>query len=518
MGEEEQNNPLYEETVIIKQTTQMEKQFNRLREKDLFIDCKFNDGTHPEIKAHRIILARYSNVFRNLFTEENNRKLPEESDYAIPYCTDFDSFKACIDFMYTNEINVSSKNIMKIFLTAYILGIFELASLINDFLYKTMDSELVLEYTSDLVTYDVVKHDLENKTFTRYPAIKQNYLELCSMSEKFSQFVVEHNKVKDKENDKQKEEGPKILQRKDKIIRSIPPYMVSSVLKPVTLSPDENEQIYTTQEDLKLNLIDKYVAIFEKDHRQIIDLDREFLSTIIDDWDQGDEYLYMVNHKCDWVKPSIARSICRKIMENRRKSVHSFQEIVDKLQGNDHHALGVMPLLQLVASSKGETEVPYTNVFETLSTMSNTINMINPLKYGFVRLTPNTSKPMTPSFAPENMFVNDNETYYMALSCYAEELGPLDPPPSELRAGFTFDYTRDGKYVKANLELKDTNSIRPIHMSKENDEAANTLDFENRFDPEHSQMEVICRSKDSHLKIFTLRLSFIEVIGRFILK
>ena len=461
--------------------SRIDSAFNEFRETGRFVDCQFQ-VKQGIISCHRVILSKYSDVFLELFS-----KLPNDENHIIidiPFCLNEESFKDVIDFIYIFSIKVTPKTIADILITSYLYGIEELVAIATDYFLEALDGENVLDITEKF------KFSLSNETIQKYPALYQNYLQLIQNSGLFASIIA-----------KKFTNYPR-----QKIMDKIPTFLVADIMKNLNYETINDISQYPSINDFIIEFIDKFV-----EGKQLSDLDKECLSKVID-WSDPESYQYFVYHQCDWVTSSISRRMFDKILNMRRNSIPSIENQVSNLKSNSHHFLGVLSLLQLIVSSKGETEVSECNILKSIGTLWNTVKPFNPLTYNFVQLSADTSPPLCPHMSVQNMFV-DNEEYYFAHSAYASE--DIEPYKKSLKVGITFDiHTMDGRDIHANLR----NQKMDIRTPAKKKDKGLPLKISTCTDYDTSSIEIFCSQQSHYISIFGLRISFIDIIGKFVLK
>ena len=484
------------------------QKFSAFREQNLFIDCVFLiPNSNETVKCHRIILSHYSPTFQKYFTSvtyNDSNQIVE-----IPFFIDGPSFNSVIDFMYTNSITVTEKNMIKIFAYAYMLNIPKLQDLISKYVSKFLDSDQILEYTKLFLKFQITK---ESKAI--FPDIIENFERLKDASNIFAKSVAR-----------------RFLKLKiDNICKSLPPYMMAHVLNEVTLTESDYAP-FESQADYKISIIDKYVGDLQLEME-----DREALTDVIK-WDEMDSYLYFVHHKCDWVKPSVARKMISQVISNRRQTINHISQSVMELTDNRHHHMGVYSLFQNIVDSKGNIEIQETDVIKSLGTLWNSVNQFNPCKYGLIFPSKETSCAMTEKFQIMNMFIDDDEEYFMTTNTFQK--CDLEPPLSELFAGIDFSAYSDSGLIDANLKMKSIEVIVPKNKVENNVKYyIYVYDSQNRkmisipcpvlpntcfdianFHDISTGFVISYKIPPSKKECpFSLRISFIKVIGCYLLK
>ena len=503
--------------------TEIPKQFSKFRENNLFIDCQFLiPNTSEVIKCHRIVLSYYSPTFKQYFTSTpfNESKVNVE----IPFFIDPETFKAVIDFMYTNEIHVTDKNMINIFASAYMLNIPALQQVISAYVKDAIpDSEKILGYTKQFLKFKIQNDSRE--IFTDLP---QNYSNLKKASSMFSDRVAQLFKQI----------------KLDDLLSCLTPYMMADVLKKVEL---ESTSIGTAPsvDDFKLNIIDQFVGNSE------LEIEDRIALTQVFNWEEPLAYLHFVNHKCDWVEPKVARDMISSVITNRRDSITGIAVNVEQLQEEHHHHLAVYSLFQNVVDSKGEVEVPTRNIFKALGTLWGAVKPFNSCKYGLVSPSEQSSTPMTDNFLIENIF-EDNDQYFLSNSVF--QMRDI-PPCSELAVGANFAaFTQNGPlnaHIKVNsikIIPHEKNRRIPVFMSQgaNNENQKSQKDEKLKYQitifltdgtEKHLQKdfysqkqdsigddeinEFVIKMKNPIAKIelpFSLKISTIDIQGRYLLK
>ena len=485
------------------------QKFSSFRDQNLFIDCVFTiPNSNETVKCHRIILSNFSPTFKKYFTNttygESNKVV------EIPFFIDAPTFKSVIDFMYTNSIEITEKTMINIFASAYMLNIPKLQELVTNYVSQYLDSDQILEYTKPFLQFKISK---EAKAI--FPDLIDNYENLKEASNIFSKSVAR-----------------RFLKLKiDQICNSLTPYMMAHVLNEVVLTESDYAPS-PTQEDYKLSIIDKYVG-----DSQLEMEDREALTNVIK-WDEEDSYLYFVHHKCDWVKPSVSRQMISKVISNRRNTVHHISEFVPTLQNEQHHHMGVYSLFQLIVDSEGCVEIKETDLIKALGTLWGAVNQFNPSQFNLVLPSGETSCEMTEQFPITNIFVDDDDTYFLTNNTF--QLRDLEPPVSELRAGIDFNAYSQSGLLSANIKVSSIEIFHPKRKEADNikynlyfidSQNRNKIEIPASVLPNKTFLvDTYYREKITELLIaynmpptkkeypFSLRISYIKIIGSYLLQ
>ncbi|EAY03461.1 BTB/POZ domain containing protein [Trichomonas vaginalis G3] len=476
----ENDEPNTLETLIKIEIHPVESKFVEFFATKSFVDCIL-ELSSEQIHCHRLILAKYSNVFRSYFIKHDttdNKLLPP------PYVISDKALSQIIDFCYKSTISVDSSNIVDVFITSAMYGIKVLTALLSESLLNILDNGNILDYLPKF------KIQLTDEAIQNFPELLDNYRDLrdniggiCDIISKNFAFI-----------------------SRSKFIDNTPLYMLPDILKKIDYKDLYDTAVFESKDDFVLYTIDKIVGDSE-----ISTLDKECLSKAIE-WDQENSYLYLTKYRLNWVLPSILRPILAKVFKSRQKTIQKVDKIVGKLKSKIHSNFGVLDLLQIIYASKGETKVESKNVLSVLSTMWGTTSITNPALSGFVQLTADTDGPLSSFYDPRNVFVQDDYSYLTNSTCDYQN-PEFTHYQQKLTLGFVFDKTVGNKVIPSNLKIDEIKYHLPESVKKETSKITIMYDTNNPG----TGIKLVCKpSKDqATYNIFSMHVKYVEIIGKF---
>ena len=420
--------------------TRLQKKFQEFREKGIFIDCSFVLPGGEVVKAHRLILAKYSSTFKNYFRYNNINDASQVLE--IPFITDAETFKKVIDFFYTGFLEIEPSSMILLMATSYMLGVESLKAIVSDFVHNNINTDHILSFTRPFLDFKV-----DEEKAKIYPDLYDNFNELVEGSKFISDQVAKRFHDLNPES----------------VCRSVPAYMLAHIL----MNIDSNSEIFkefSSENDFKISMIDTFVGDKELEMK-----DRISLTEVIN-WEVEDAYLFFSNHECNWVTPNIARKMISTLLTKRRQTALANAQAVEKMPRNTVHHFAAYQLIQMVVNSRGESECPFYDIIQEMSTLFGSVKMFNPELYRLVMPSIYTQPPMTTNFPIANIFVNDT-TYYLTQSSYYEDPETGNYPTfscgvkewrNNLTAGINFETSENS--MNAFLQIDTISVVCPKHL------------------------------------------------------
>ncbi|OHS94324.1 BTB/POZ domain containing protein [Tritrichomonas foetus] len=359
------------------------KKFDEFRQRNLFIDCKLQTP-EGDINAHRIVLAKNSELFKNYFCSSNEKC--RIMNVPVPFNIG-NLFSKMIDFFYTENFTYDNTNDDPIpfYMMAQVYGSQILTDILQDIIKRDLNTSNVLDYVS---YYRTVSIDPE--FVSKYPGISESFENMLSQSLQFAPFIAKHF-----------DDFPSKL-----LFESLTPRLLAGTLKNTNFNDDK-----------KVSIIDEFVNETQEPSKE----DCQRLHDVIN-WDAEDSYNLFVNHEANWVPSETARNSISTILDHRRRTIDSMksklfgdlsQELDDTL-GEDIDAFcnswHLISWIRNIKNSEGNDKLHDCELIDFMSTFGGTQVEANPSLYRFI--TPRSSNAMQIPQYRELLY--DRE-------CYAEE-------------------------------------------------------------------------------------------------
>ncbi|KAH0786139.1 BTB/POZ domain containing protein [Histomonas meleagridis] len=389
--------------------------FNNYRQNNLFIDCNVL-AEDKEFPCHKIVLAHNSEFFKELFLKEN-----QEGIYtfkAEKYMNPQSMLIACLEFLYTNQIEICSENVVAILSIALHLKIRKLQLIAYEYFVRDINYQNVLQYSKKCVEYDI-------------PDSADALVKIIATH--FSSF-----KLYD-------------------LFNSINSKILYLILKSPHLDnmpPDE-----------KLSIIGKFHAfspITDKSHQND-------LSTVVD-WSSPNSYQYLARHKCLWMPSHIIRPLYRELMKFRRKNFKEFSELTKTSSDEVSSWFPLTWCQSIIAGSKYQDDKFSVDPVSFLSSMGKMVSNVDPITYGMLKC--NTSDVSIDSKCVSNPLMENPLTYFISESknpFYEIDLGEMSlfQPEIIVVKCFSEEYVQRkiSKFfslTKDKIDQKDQESMCPI--------------------------------------------------------
>jgi hypothetical protein len=351
--------------------------FREFREREQFVDCILKCGK-KSVKCHRIVLSRFSNTFREIFT-----KTPQKKTQEIDIPHEFEqNIEKIINFLYGTNLGLTEDNIVVVlaFALRYEINILETAA--RDLLASTYaKKETVLNISRQMISLGIADH-----------------------SEQLIQYFVENFDY----------------YNLNELIRSVSAKELGMILG------DDNfktnvvplEQLV----DFKLSLLDKFYELSPIYDEKT----KEFLEALFD-FEQEDSYLFVVKHKCKWARDKTVRPLYRKAIKLRKEAYNKFAEDAQNIE----EGAAVSRWVPIQWCSEILNAVKSFGEFETINfcmTLGGTIKEFNPLSLGVLsskfsiplglRDVDTIEKMYNAVYGPQGAFMNNNQ-YFTSVNAGA---------------------------------------------------------------------------------------------------
>lgn len=440
--------------------------FVKFRIENTFIDCLIEISDQQQIKAHRILLSKYSKYFFEYFKSKPFDK--SNIIVTLPLLIENDStFEQIIDSFYSNTITPLENNIMILYGYSIIYGIPQLELELKN---KVRNSDI-----PKLKMLDQANRLLESKHESNL-FIEQNIERFISQIAFLLKDIAENIGS----------------YNTNYLINNSPELIFSKILE------------YCNLTDLqKLELASKFAET-----RKITSMSN--IANIIDFTDEKN-FTMPIYINLDWVSPKLQRAMYSKIFANRKKTVDVFARQFSKLQNfNSKINLTLFAWLSTIFQSLGNTTLQYVELVEYLGTcagLSFNGMYFNPSLYFF---TVESSPPLDEDlFSCHNAFDNTDKYF--------------------LSQGFTKDSNVfiQISFGSKCFNVKNIEIIYENHSGK-NHKQMNSDDFKAIINDGNEEVEVTnIENISKHAKsikiinncntIVCLRVSRIKIYGNFII-
>lgn len=354
--------------------------FDEYREKKIFIDCQFAIE-NEEIYAHRIVLSKFSKIFLQYFSRISDMK--SIINVPIPFNIN-NLFPQMIDFFYKEKLVFEDP--IPFLMMAIVYDVPSLLLILDD---KTNESLSIFNVLSYAAHFKNVRLDPTYRAI--FPGISDSFQRMINRSLQFAPLIAENFKTF----------PVKFL------YKSLSPQLLAEVLMKTDF--DDKERI---------SLIDDYV-----EQNGYLSTDEcNYLQNVIN-WESEDSYRLLVDHKANWVSPSIALGPLSTIFNNRRKTVDS---IIDFIGKNDKKCSNwyLMQWITAIKNSNGDNKLKDYELLNFTSTIGGSIsNPVNPTLYRFIRTKASESLQI-PQYREllfdRECFADDSKKYFLSYPCVNE--------------------------------------------------------------------------------------------------
>ena len=308
------------------------------------IDLLSDSDKYP---CHRIILARQSLYFKDLFTTytEPTFKLPENPGSV---------FGLVVEFLYGTQIQVAPESFASLFRCATFYKIKRLEQYLKGCFPHVMNCDNVLMLARTLGDNDV-----------------------CAVDEEIAQFV----------------SGTFFAQTLfmvNEFYEAAQPSLMAAVLRQIPGLTDER----------KIELIDSYVGVHFK-QAKVSARDSEILATLVD-WSQEKVHEFYLKYKCEWVPARISRCHYVTILRARRNVIGNMVEPATDVV----NWLGPFVAISKVAMADESSEC---DILAMIMTLGGTVKKkVDPVKFGWLEFGsgPLQSGLFKKYFGPEKALVD----------------------------------------------------------------------------------------------------------------
>ena len=308
------------------------------------IDLLSDSDKYP---CHRIILARQSSYFKDLFATHSGPtfELPENPGSV---------FGLVVEFLYGTQIQVAPEAFASLLRCAMFYKIERLQQYLKGCFPKVLNCDNVLMLARTLGDNDVSEVDEEIARFVSGTFFAQ------------TMFMV------------------------NEFYEAAQPSLMAAVLRQMTELTDER----------KIELIDLYVGVHFKQEKPSV-RDSEILATLVD-WNQENGHEFYLKYKCEWVPARISRSHYSTILQARRNVIGNMKEPATDV---------VTWLEPFVAISKVAMadETSECDMLAMMMTLGGSLKKkVDPVKFGWLEMEagPIQSGLLRKYFGPEKAFVD----------------------------------------------------------------------------------------------------------------
>lgn len=338
--------------------------FQNYREHGHLIDCVIK-CCDKEFPAHRLVLARYSDFFRQLFLSTTSQDMYQFTpDFNPQNC-----LISVVDFLYTGRIEIDASNVVAILVTAdhYKISVLkDIAHFRYCELLETMTSvDIALTFARHCADYGYSEQ--QNEVI---PIIAQN----------FNSFT------------------------HDQLFESLNAAYLSEVLM--------SDKLPNLTADERLSLIDDFDSV-----KPVVDeTDKAKLARVID-WSSNDAYMYLARHKCAWMPSKIVRPLYKKVIIARRQTAI---ELRRRTEAGPDTTSRWFPFTWVAEVKKASGRVAgvsqdLVKFATTLGTNSTTV------KGDLMGVIHVTSSGTTETFPVQNAFDGKPDTYFQGIWSQGEE-------------------------------------------------------------------------------------------------
>ena len=356
----------------------IECRFKQFRDKNLFVDCIFTIPYKPEIKCHRIVLSKYSSVFKELFSKIPYN--PHNIRMHVPFNTQDNCFEQVINFMYSNNFTLNANNCIGLLAHSVVYGIESLEIMIKDMLDQKINNSNVLGFLKAYKAFSLAPENM-----SKYPLIAKNFNRLLDEASFLTDLIAANIKTFPIK----------------KIYDACNPRLLSMILAKANL-PDKE----------KITIINGFVG-----NQTLSEKDCKTFTSIID-WSTENSYKYLLGSDSNWVLPSVSRSLYSKIITQRRKSARAFENKICSLQGSKFQNWFAFAWLTVVSDSDGDEKTPEVELAQFIGTLGGLANFVNPVKYNL--LTSLASDPLHPEFFSASYMFEDSPNYFLSMNQRSE--------------------------------------------------------------------------------------------------
>ena len=364
--------------------TRLNQRFIEFREKGYFIDCVIKCADKL-IKCHRLILSSLSSYFKDKFssfigpTETTVVDIPSEFSQKI---------EEIIDFFYTKTISIDESSVICVLA----FGIrFQ-----TPILQQIAEEQLTFSHFAKKETVLNLSKQMNDFSIGSFPC----HIIIQILIQYFDEFDMKT------------------------LIQSISATTLFSILNSPNFttkrvksdSPDELI-------DFRLSLIDNFHLITPIENEE----DKENLSSLFDNFQSEDAYLYVVHHKLNWAPYKMTFPLYKKALALKRESAKHFRETLSNVDQTTSRWLSVHWLSTILNAKDSYNNESY-DAIEFCRSFGGKIQNANPLSFGFLHsdcstplgLEDNSSFPKkyVSIYGPEGALMH-NDQYFTSINAGA---------------------------------------------------------------------------------------------------
>ncbi|OHT05285.1 hypothetical protein TRFO_26970 [Tritrichomonas foetus] len=412
----------------------LQSNFELYRKNKTFCDCKIVLSDH-EVLAHRLVLAKYSSFFLDLFMKTN-----EKGIYAFrPEFNPQDTLESVIDFLYTNQIDLDQSNLVAYLSVSKFYGIPILEEIVTEQFPQCTNKDTVLEFCRQCVEYNI---PAQAKIFV--PTVAENW----------SSYQINN------------------------IYSHIDPTILADVLN--------DSHLANLKQDAKLQIIDGFISL----HPTTTNEQREQLATVID-WSHPAAYQYLVRHNCEWVPARIARQLMRRIMKERRYTFRKLQERVNFVPESSNNSISAraandgeisrwflftwMISIHRADVIKDQYTIPIINFLSTYGGLSQGFDAVTT-----GAITVNSSEPMSKSIKPNYAFGCVKGEHFVSIG------------NAKLNPFYEIDFGQKAKLIPSSVSFKCSDKAQiEEKLGKMKEGASKKIDESTNLSPNPTEV-LIC--------------------------
>lgn len=330
--------------------------FNKFKVTDQFTDVTLVTK-HTRIRAHKIILARYCNYFKNLFCDTTKSIDEVEITYNPS-----DIFESFINVLYSNELTLNPDNFFLYLECSYHYGCKHVYNIVKAFTDKYSDSQLgdnsrvemfyklsdLNWIRSSLIFFNDVVQELENSNKAQkleiYQHLRMKHLKKIIKTEYFSK-----------------------LSEKEKIL------MFSQVNKFNPIDKDEDKELLASHVNLEFKNVAECFQSFD----------------------------------CSWIPIKIQRNIFNELIKDRRNELKTLEAVAQSVDSSISRWC-VIDVLSKSSNCETDQNESDNDVIHCIKTYGGLFKEIPVSKFGFIQIDATPEIEVT--LGPDSAFTS--QLYY----------------------------------------------------------------------------------------------------------
>lgn len=404
--------------------------------KNCFTDCILIDDT-IEYKLHRVILAKGSIWFNSYFHEH------PKTGIRVPIPFNYHNvFQHVIDFLYCQPISINVDNAVPLLKASIVYGISSLEQQVCKFLEKqpntTFDSSF-LKIVKQLVELDLSTKVIEIPEYVRHLAIVLNKSKTDTLKKQLYESL-----------------SPLILAQIFKQYRF--PLSASDLGESSTIKNPQSNIVRFDKIEWIENFVNYYIAKKMASDSTLTDSsnvltyeEKQALENCVHFTEEKQQSRLFLQYKCDWVTPETAIQNLNQIINNRRKSLESFENEINNNPGISEVS-HMYPLIwaTTIAQSVVADRSPQTHVISFFNDLgqlsSNQGEYINPCKYGFVRIDATPQFCNSQNYKPSNAVWMKPDCYYLSedMTYQTKEANPY----------FSVSFSPNSRFILSQIQVE----------------------------------------------------------------